>query len=167
MSETVRPQREAGLDAPSGPDLSAAADADRHQMLVAQATRFTGAFLRWMDSNARDGLTFTRMELLGLLRDEGPAMMKDLAKALGVTARNMTAMVDALEEAGLVVRRPHPTDRRATLIELTAPGATEADRALRTGAGRFGRLFDALTLPEQQRFFDSMARLLDAMEPPA
>ncbi len=37
--------------------------------------------------------------------------------------RNVTSLVDALEENGLVARRPHPTDRRATLVELTGSGA--------------------------------------------
>lgn len=40
----------------------------------------------------------------------------------------MTTLVDALEAEGWVERRPHPTDRRATLVVLTDEGATEASR---------------------------------------
>jgi DNA-binding MarR family transcriptional regulator len=145
-------------------DLSRVDELERHQALVAQSARFAGAFLRWMDANAADGLTYPRLELLGLLRCEGPAMMRELAGGLGISARNMTAMVDALEEAGLVVRRPHPTDRRATLIELTSRGADVADTTLRSGVGRVGRLFDALTLPQQQQFLESLGVLIEGME---
>ena len=154
----VWPERAADLGTPS--------ETERRQVLVARSARFAGVFLRWMDSNAPDGLTFARTELLGLLRDDGPAMMKDLANSLGVTARNMTAMVDAMEASGLVVRRPHPTDRRATLVGLTPRGESVADGARRSSAGRFGRIFDDLSRTEQQQFLESITRLLAAMEPP-
>lgn len=48
--------------------------------------------------------------------------MGDLAQMLGVTARNVTTIVDGLEHEGLLARRPHPKDRRATLLELTEKG---------------------------------------------
>jgi DNA-binding MarR family transcriptional regulator len=159
VKATVRHEPNSGAS-----DLSEIDELERHQVLVAHSARFAGAFLRWMDANAADGLTYSRLELLGLLRCEGPAMMRELASGLGITARNMTAMVDALEQADLVVRRPHPTDRRATLIELTPKGAEAADTALRSGVGRLGRLFDALTLPQQQQFFESLTVLIEGME---
>jgi DNA-binding MarR family transcriptional regulator len=48
--------------------------------------------------------------------------MGDLSAALGVTARNVTTIVDGLEHEGLLARRRDPTDRRAILLELTAKG---------------------------------------------
>ena len=39
--------------------------------------------------------------------------MSILKEELGVTATNVTALVDSLERDGLVVRRRHPTDRRS------------------------------------------------------
>jgi DNA-binding MarR family transcriptional regulator len=51
----------------------------------------------------------------------------------------VTVVVDQLESAKLVVRKPHPTDRRATLVEITPKGrslALEAGRVL--AAERFG-----------------------------
>lgn len=38
-------------------------------------------------------------------------------------------MVDDLQERGLVQRMPHPEDRRAKLVELTAAGRAAAARA--------------------------------------
>jgi DNA-binding MarR family transcriptional regulator len=46
----------------------------------------------------------------------------DLARRLDIAPRSATEVVDALEEKGLVVRRPSPTDRRATVLSLTAQG---------------------------------------------
>ncbi|HEY7780642.1 MAG TPA: MarR family transcriptional regulator [Ktedonobacterales bacterium] len=49
----------------------------------------------------------------------GRVRMGDLSETLGVTARNITTIVDGLEREGLIARRPDPTDRRAILVELT------------------------------------------------
>jgi DNA-binding MarR family transcriptional regulator len=55
--------------------------------------------------------------------------MGELAALLGVDPPNLTALVDGLEQAGLVERQPHPTDRRAKIVAATAAGATLAQRA--------------------------------------
>ncbi len=49
-----------------------------------------------------------------------------------MSARNVTGPVDALEATGFVARGPHPTDRRATLVSLTAWG-TKTARGMDTG----------------------------------
>ncbi len=77
------------------------------------------------------GVTFARYEVLMLLylsrRRSLP--MRTIGSRLQVHQTSVTNAVDRLEEAGLVVRRPHPTDRRATLVELTKQGAVLAERA--------------------------------------
>ena len=55
--------------------------------------------------------------------------MGELAAALGIDPANATAVVDDLEALGLVRRRPHPTDRRAKLVEATRKGKGMARRA--------------------------------------
>ena len=55
--------------------------------------------------------------------------MGDLAAALGIDRPNATVLVDDLEEQGLVRRRPHPTDRRAKMVEATHKGKRLAKRA--------------------------------------
>ena len=47
---------------------------------------------------------------------------RELSRALRCTPRNVTGLLDALEDSGLVVRRPHPRDRRASLVNLTLGG---------------------------------------------
>lgn len=54
--------------------------------------------------------------------ERGRVRMGDLAAALGVTARNVTTIVDGLEHEGLLTRQRHPKDRRAILLELTEKG---------------------------------------------
>lgn len=58
-----------------------------------------------------------------------PMTMSELAESLGVDRPNVTVLVDELEAQGLVRRQPHPTDRRAKLVEATRKGKALARRA--------------------------------------
>ena len=96
--------------------------------LVDEFAAFGPAYMRWVRSRMQEpGVSYARMRLLGALHCGGPKIMSGISDELGVTRRNITALVDALEEEGLVRRRPHPTDRRATVIELTGEGARTMD----------------------------------------
>lgn len=64
-------------------------------------------------------LTTARTRVLWELAHGGPCTQQALATRLEVSARNITGLVDALEAAGYVVRSPHPTDRRATIVSLS------------------------------------------------
>lgn len=70
------------------------------------------------------GLTFSRYELLTLLTftRTGALPMAKASARLQVHPTSVTNAVDRLEKAGLVRRVPHPSDRRATLIEITQDG---------------------------------------------
>ncbi|MFF8191344.1 MarR family winged helix-turn-helix transcriptional regulator [Streptomyces bobili] len=81
---------------------------------------------------AERGLTTARAGLLWALLHDGPMTQRALATRLGVTPRNVTGLLDALQADGLVAREAHPSDRRATLVSLTAKGRT-VTAALRGG----------------------------------
>ena len=70
----------------------------------------------------RRGLTQPRTHLLWVLYHGGPVTQAQLAEAIGVTPRNVTTLVDALDATGFARREPHPTDRRAVLVHLTERG---------------------------------------------
>ena len=57
------------------------------------------------------------------LANGGPATTADLARAESVKPQSMGATIAALEEMGLVERKPHPTDGRQVNIALTGKGA--------------------------------------------
>jgi DNA-binding MarR family transcriptional regulator len=72
-----------------------------------------------------------------------PMPMGELAAALGIDPPNATVMVDDLESQGLVRRRPHPSDRRAKVVEATRKGkalARRADQILATPPPALGDL---------------------------
>ena len=63
-------------------------------------------------------------EVLAALRRAHPTPLRpqDLADRVMISAPGMTGRLDRLENAGLITRAPHPTDRRSTLIEITPDG---------------------------------------------
>ncbi len=74
------------------------------------------------------GMTFGRGRALRRIARR-PMSMGELAAALETDPPNVTAVVDDLEARGLVRRKPHPTDRRAKLVEPTRKGLELARRA--------------------------------------
>ena len=60
--------------------------------------------------------------LLIELEKNGPMTQAQLATASGFEPPTITLSVRQLEAAGLVLRRPSATDRRATMVELSALG---------------------------------------------
>ncbi|NVJ93693.1 MAG: MarR family transcriptional regulator [Methylocystaceae bacterium] len=53
-----------------------------------------------------------------------------VARALGVERSTMVAVIDGLEERGLVVRKPSLTDRRSNALELSEKGKQVYEQAL-------------------------------------
>jgi DNA-binding MarR family transcriptional regulator len=74
------------------------------------------------------GISFARARALRRLA-RAPMSMSELAAALGIDPPNATVVVDDLESLGLARRRPHPTDRRAKVVEPTRKGKEMARRA--------------------------------------
>jgi DNA-binding MarR family transcriptional regulator len=75
------------------------------------------------------------------LADEGPQRLGALASAFGLDPSTITRQVQALEEIGLASRKTDPTDRRASILDLTENGRKILDR---TRDHRRSRMQEAL-----------------------
>jgi DNA-binding MarR family transcriptional regulator len=82
---------------------------------------------------------------LNVLMRHGTMRLRELSEHLRIAARSTTEVVDALQERGLVQRRPDPGDRRATLITLTDQGAA------------VGKGIQAARDAEAERFFGGVS----------
>jgi DNA-binding MarR family transcriptional regulator len=99
---------------------------------VTSLMRVQQLVLRELDEILRPhGLTFARYEALVLLTFSraGALPLGKMGERLQVHATSVTSLVDRLESAGHVVRRPHPEDRRAVLAELTDSGRAVVEAA--------------------------------------
>ena len=67
----------------------------------------------------RYGLNRTDMRALDITGRAGPLAPTDLARLLGFTTGGVTTVLDRLERAGYVRRRPDPADRRRQVVEIT------------------------------------------------
>jgi len=135
-----------------------------HRELLEVAARFSHSFLRWLDASSEGGLTYPRLRLLEVLHCQGPAKMKTLADEMGLSARNMTAVADSLQGDGLLRRVAHPTDRRATILELTDAGCAAADESLAPRLQEISRLFDELSPTARASLHRTLATLVAAMD---
>ena len=69
----------------------------------------------------RTGLPFSRIRILRRLASQ-PMTVKEVAEAATIDAPAATVAVNDLEARGLVVRQPHPENRRCKLVSLTDAG---------------------------------------------
>lgn len=86
---------------------------------------------------------------------------RDIAEHLGVTTASTTKLLDRLERGQHIVRRPHPTDRRALAIVVTESTRAAAEETIGREYARRFRV--AAELDEGERavvlkFLDAMSR---------
>jgi DNA-binding MarR family transcriptional regulator len=68
-------------------------------------------------------VSLTQISAMATLHRCGPMTPSELAASERVRPPSMTRVIAALEEAGWVSRRDHPTDGRQSIIELSTSGA--------------------------------------------
>jgi MarR family transcriptional regulator, organic hydroperoxide resistance regulator len=85
---------------------------------------------------AAAGVTTAQLGALFAVRDEAGITQQQLARTLGLRESAVTGLVGRLTAAGLLVKRPHPREHRAVVLELTDAG-TDALRAAQPEIDRF------------------------------
>jgi DNA-binding MarR family transcriptional regulator len=91
--------------------------------IVNELSLAIGKLVRRLRMEANPGeLTLLQATTLARLDRSGAMTTADLARAEFVKPQSMGTTLADLEQEGLVQRRPHPTDGRQVLFELTAEG---------------------------------------------
>jgi DNA-binding MarR family transcriptional regulator len=101
---------------------------------------------------------FVLLASLTWLGDDGPVTQRRLAEHAATDPMMTSQVLRALEERGLVVRRPHPHDRRARALEVTRKGAALANRSVRAVEECDRAFFDVLG-KDVPRLVTSLRRL--------
>jgi DNA-binding MarR family transcriptional regulator len=118
------------------------------------------------DLGAR-GLSTARAEVLFVLHERGPMVQRELSQVLRCTPRYVTGLIDVLEAQGWVARRPHPTDRRATLVTLTERGTATAARMHAEREESAAALFGDVAADDLETFVAVLDQVLDRIGRPA
>ncbi|MGI5426717.1 MarR family winged helix-turn-helix transcriptional regulator [Streptomyces sp. CA-179760] len=115
--------------------------------VTAAARRHHAAYTLFNQALAeRLGLHPTDLQCVSLLGLEpGPHTTGEIAKLTGLTSGSATRLVDRLEKAGLVERRPGVDDRRKVLVSLAARRSPEVDAAWEIPGRAFGEALEEFT----------------------
>jgi DNA-binding MarR family transcriptional regulator len=102
------------------------------KLLTGQDSHPGQAFcLRMLDAN--DGVT-----------------QRDLAEAMQLSRPAVTTMLQRMQKAGLIVRRPDEADQRLTRVYLTEEGHALADQMRATFATYISTAFDSMTADDRR-----------------
>jgi DNA-binding MarR family transcriptional regulator len=94
-----------------------------------------------------------------------PSTQLALAQHLGVDRTVMTYLLDDLEDAGLVERRPDPADRRARRVALTETGLSRLNELKRDLQEAENNLLEPLDNDERSTLRELLQRLATSMAP--
>lgn len=109
------------------------------------------------------GIARAEFDVLATLRRTGePYELSPgaLAASMMLSSGGTTARLDRLEKAGLIRRRPSPTDRRGVLVALTPQGREVVDGAVGAGLARQQRLLAHLSPAAQRQLADLLREAL-------
>ena len=121
-------------------------------------TRLQHAMGGWLGLNATDA------ECLRLLFLKGIATPTELARHTGLTSGATTAMLDRLEKAGLIERRPNPDDRRGTLVAPVKSGAEKVASGFESARKAQEELISSYSEKELEIISDAFERFTKIWE---
>lgn len=96
--------------------------------------------------------------LMALLANDGQSQ-RELSARLGIHRNAMVSVVDDLEAAGLVARKPHPSDRRAFAVTLTDRGRDLLPALDAQGRAQEDELTAVLTAEERATLRDLLQKV--------
>ncbi len=111
------------------------------------------------------GLTIPQLIVLQGIRELGEVTTSALSSHADLSSATVVAILDKLEEKGLVDRYRSKVDRRVVHARLTAAGEGRLDQAPPLLHEGFLRAFEALPLHERERITATLARLATMMAP--
>ncbi|WP_371476494.1 MarR family winged helix-turn-helix transcriptional regulator [Kitasatospora sp. NBC_00315] len=114
------------------------------------------------DSALRDthDLPLARYLPMRVIEQVPDCRIQDIAEQLAITNSGASQAVDKIERSGHAQRRPNPTDRRSSVVELTASGRELLDAAAKTLDQEMRRNLKVLPETARRQMADSLEALL-------
>ncbi len=130
--------------------------ASRLRLAVVRLTR------RLRAQRVNSAISLTQVSALSTLHKCGPLTPGELAAKEGVQPPSMTRVIAALEEFGFATRRPHPTDGRQAIVELTEAGLAYIDEEVSAREAWLDKRLAELT-PDERAVLSRAAEIIDRM----
>ena len=106
-------------------------------------------------------LTPPQAGILGVLGRESGLSQQALADLLGMFPSRLVAVLDDMQRAGLVERRPHPSDRRVSALYLTPTGKKTLQAVGRAAKQHETEMCAALSHDEREILEKFLARIAE------
>lgn len=113
----------------------------------------------FMANAAELQVTPTQFTALAKILEEGQVTQNRLGRLTAMDPATMQGVIKRLSERGLILRTADPTDRRRTLLALTATGRETVERAIPQSALTTEETLAPLTARERETFLRLLAKL--------
>lgn len=162
LATKPREPEDAGAEATPGEAWRAAPLERRPGFLIRRLHQLhTALFAR---ATQPEKVTPVMFSVLSALARLGPVDQTTLARAVAIDKSNMVDLLARLGRRGLLARRASPTDRRASLVSLTAEGRALLDRLDAAVERAHAETIADLEPHERALFVECMQRIVTAME---
>jgi DNA-binding MarR family transcriptional regulator len=147
-----------GRPGPPVGDVSAADLAVAVRMLMRAGRDMQGAMADRLGLGATDLLAMD--EVIRGSESIGPV---ELGRRLGITSASATVLVDRLQAAGHLERRPHSADARRVTLHATSSALTEVRQAVRPLVEAVSRISEDLDQHDRRVVLDFLAAMTRAL----
>lgn len=113
---------------------------------------------------AVEGLRMWHHVVLSAVRDLAPVAQADLGRGVALDPKDVVGILNDLQGAGLVVRRPDPKDRRKNAVSLTEEGARLLVRCERVAREANDTLLAPLSAAEREQLMSLLLRISGTTE---
>jgi len=138
-------------------------DLEQQVMMAAQNQGVSSVLFR----NAlgrKVGLNITESECLSFLAIKGVSTPTQIAKYIGLTTGSTTTMLDRLEKAGFIRRKPNPQDRRGVFIEVTEKWTATAGPLVAGVVEAHAKLIASYSVEELTAITDFLTRFANNVQ---
>jgi DNA-binding MarR family transcriptional regulator len=122
------------------------------------------AIEHFLEELAQFGLRPVEFSVLSLVFHNDGLTSRQLCRALGLHPPNLVVIINQFEQRQLITRRPHPADKRAVGLHLTAKAKKLIKAAEQAAAHSEAQVASRLTQSEQQRLIQLLQKIYK--EPP-